>query len=157
MEKTIVLTVDYKLNRYSWNDQIGFSGGQPFGTNPATSFDIVYDLLRAHGYGDIIYNIEREGVKETLTLKDLVPLDEIKKIVEHEEYIEGFEVGELVVFKKAQQNFNGQIINASKAIGKIKQIDEKDYLIEFEDDSFFPLRLRNKSTWSINKFLVKRK
>lgn len=170
MEKTIVLTVDYKLNRYSWNDQIGFSGGQPFGTNPSTSFDYVYDLLKEHGYGDIIFDIERGEIKEDLKLIDIVSHEEIQGFLKEElinkvkkvqkqlilkvKKVPDLKEGEEVVFKKASQNFNGYTVDASSAIGKIIGSIGNNYLIIFDDETFFPVKLRGSKEWNINKYLV---
>ena len=83
MKKTIVLTVDYHTKRFAWNDQLGFSGGQPFGNNVSGNFDYVYDLLSLYGYEDIIYDIERSEDQSTgLTLNDLIPPEELKAIVD---------------------------------------------------------------------------
>jgi len=57
MKKTIILTVDYHTKRFAWNDQLGFSGGQPFGNNVSVNFDYVYDLFSSYGFKDIIYEI----------------------------------------------------------------------------------------------------
>ena len=170
MEKTIVLTVDYKNYRYSWDDQISFSGGEPFGTNPATSFDYVYDLLKQHGYGDIIFNIERADIKEDLKLIDLVSHEEIQGFLKeelintvkkvHKQLIlklrkgPDLKQGDEVVFKKAKQNFNGHTVDASSAIGEIVGSDRDNYQITFDDETFFPLKLRGSKEWHINKFLV---
>ena len=84
MENTIVLTVDYKLNRISWNDHIGYSGGQPFGNNLSSTFDYVYDLLSTQGY-NITYNIIYQGLSfKQLTLQDLVSKEEIQEFLNDE-------------------------------------------------------------------------
>lgn len=172
MEKTIVVTVDYKLNRFAWDDQIGYSGGQPFGNSTSNTFDTVYDLLKLMGYGDIIFNIEREEIKEHLNLLDLVSREEIESILgkQHDNFLKhlngvldrfkeekkGYSVGDKITFKRPDQNFNGCDVDASRAVGVIREIHDEDYIIEFENESFFPLSLRDKGTWSINKYLVRK-
>lgn len=60
---TIILNIDYRLRRFHWNDQIGFSGSQPFSKNISETFDYIYDLLKKKGFGDIIFNVENEEYK----------------------------------------------------------------------------------------------
>lgn len=158
MKKTIVLTVDYHTKRFAWNDQLGFSGGQPFGNNVSGNFDYVYDLLSSYGYEDIIYDIERpENQSNGLTLNDLISPEELKTIVneiENEDAKE-LQVGDRVVYVESKSTFNGILCDVSKVVGVIlKRFSENQYIVKFEDTSFLPEDLNDRNPWVVQKIAI---
>ena len=154
MKKTIVVTVDYHTKRFAWNDCLGFSGGQPFGNNVSGNFDYVYDLLSSYGYKDIIYDIERsEGQPTGLTLNDLIPLEELKTIVDEidNEDTKELQVGDRVVYVEPKSTFNGIVCDVTNVVGVIlKRFSKKQYIVKFEDTSFLPEDLESHNAWVVN-------
>lgn len=158
MKKTIVLTVDYHTKRFAWNDQLGFSGGQPFGNNVSGNFDYVYDLLSLYGYEDIIYDIERSEDQSTgLTLNDLIPPEELKAIVDEieNEDVNELKVGDRIVYIKPTSSFNGIPCDVSDVVGVILQIFNKEqFIVKFDDISFLPENLESFNPWVVPKTAI---
>ncbi len=158
MKKTIVLTVDYHTKRFAWNDQLGFSGGQPFGNNVSGNFDYVYDLLSSYGYEDIIYDIETpENQSNGLTLNDLISSEELKTIVDEieNEDAKELQVGDKVVYVNPKSTFNGILCDVSNVVGVILQkFSEKQFIVKFDDTSFLPEDLESYNPWVVQKIAV---
>ena len=158
MKKTIVLTVDYHTKRFAWNDQLGFSGGQPFGNNVSGNFDYVYDLLSSYGYEDIIYDIETpENQSNGLTLNDLISPEELKTIVDEieNEDAKELQVGDKVVYVNPKSTFNGILCDVSNVVGVILQkFSEKQFIVKFDDTSFLPEDLESYNPWVVQKIAV---